>query len=524
MLENDTYAQRIAARLLDFFGFNTTWQRRLWDVGTVLGLRETLEASEAVRNGVLSPDTLKHLCSSMKRVLGRDPAISELPNHALVQQCLASDLTFEGHEYRVLRQQVPAVQTNYLSRWAGVVADPAVRPGPDRTAAAIASHMLDLELSPAYLHRWWSYRIFHEAGEKTLEELVNEAHALVQAGPKKQEVLVAFERAPGAKPDMPAEWRDEPAVAEWLKDHVGSTEGIRQRGGLLVEVDAWDPWAAVEHAVEVVDRVSARVALTARKPLEVIEDAWVAGRKERFPLRRSPRGMEVPSLEKTARLYATTSESPVDSALELLEPLDKGPPGPAVSGGWAAIESLLVGPGDRGKVVAGERLAALVACSYPRAELTTLAYAYAKQHEDDLATRIREAESNRKRAQLIQTAIRDATNLVFAHAADDAGHQRMVDLHAEPRQILAKVESYVDTAVRRLYRQRNLVLHGGRVAGIALRASLRTAAPLVGAGMDRIVHAWFERHEGPQELAALAKARLAVLGTPMGREVTSLLE
>jgi hypothetical protein len=524
VLENDIYSQRVSARLLDFFGFNTTWQRRLWDVGSVLGLEETLEASEAVRDGVLSPDTLRHLCGSMKRVAGRDPAVSELPNHALIQQCLSSDFVFEGHEFRVLKQQVTSVQSNYLSRWAGVVSDSVRRPGPDRTAAAIASHMLDRELSPAYLHRWWSYRIFHEAGERTLEELVNEAGELLQAGPKKLEVLVAFERAPGAKPDMPAEWRDERSVAKWLKGHVGSTEGIRQRGGLVVEVDAWDPWAAVERAVEVVDRVSARVALTARKPLKEIENAWVEGRKESFPLRRFPRGMEVPSLETTARLYATTSESPVDSALELLEPLDKGPPGPAVSGGWAAIESLLVGPGDRGKVVAGERLAALVACSYPRAELTTLAYAYAKQHEDDLAEQIREAESNRKRAELIQSAIQNGRNLVFAHAADDAGHQRMVDLHGEPRQTLAKVESYVDLAVRRLYRQRNLVLHGGRVAGIALRASLRTAAPLVGAGMDRIVHAWFERRQGPQELAALAKTRLAVLGTPMGRAVTSLLE
>jgi hypothetical protein len=42
--------------------------------------------------------------------------------------------------------------------------------------------------------------------------------------------------------------------------------------------------------------------------------------------------------------------------------------------------------------------------------------------------------------------------------------------------------------LRRLYRQRNLVLHWGRMNAVGLRAALRTAAPLVGAGMDRIAH------------------------------------
>jgi hypothetical protein len=59
--------------------------------------------------------------------------------------------------------------------------------------------------------------------------------------------------------------------------------------------------------------------------------------------------------------------------MELVEPLDAQPPSAAVAGGWAAIEALLTGPGDRDqRMLAGDRMAALVACSFPRAELTTL--------------------------------------------------------------------------------------------------------------------------------------------------------
>ena len=50
---NDQYATHVTARLIDFYGAATPWHRGLWTVGLVLTLRELLEASEAVRSGVL---------------------------------------------------------------------------------------------------------------------------------------------------------------------------------------------------------------------------------------------------------------------------------------------------------------------------------------------------------------------------------------------------------------------------------------------------------------------------------------
>ncbi|OQD52090.1 hypothetical protein BM536_036360 [Streptomyces phaeoluteigriseus] len=62
----------------------------------------------------------------------------------------------------------------------------------------------------------------------------------------------------------------------------------------------------------------------------------------------------------------------------------------------------------------------------------------------------------------------------------------MADLVHDPRPVSADVARAFRIALRRPYRIRNIIRHGGATQGVALEASLRTAAPLVGAGLDRI--------------------------------------
>ena len=59
MLRNHPFENRVVARLLDFFRGASPWQRALWSSGIVLTLQELLEASEAVRAGVLSARLVK---------------------------------------------------------------------------------------------------------------------------------------------------------------------------------------------------------------------------------------------------------------------------------------------------------------------------------------------------------------------------------------------------------------------------------------------------------------------------------
>jgi hypothetical protein len=55
-LADQVISGQFGARLLDFTGETTPWQRRLWSLGTVLALRELHEAGPWVDTQVLSPE------------------------------------------------------------------------------------------------------------------------------------------------------------------------------------------------------------------------------------------------------------------------------------------------------------------------------------------------------------------------------------------------------------------------------------------------------------------------------------
>src|SRR5262249_59899550 len=95
--------------------------------------------------------------------------------------------------------------------------------------------------------------------------------------------------------------------------------------------------------------------------------------------------------------------------------------------------------------------------------------------------------------------------------AERAAAERMTALVGDARRTLCAVRKVIAVAVRRFYRARNIVLHGGSVQGVALEASLRTGAPLIGAGLDRITHAALVEGLQPLDLAARAEASLRLV-------------
>jgi hypothetical protein len=167
-------------------------------------------------------------------------------------------------------------------------------------------------------------------------------------------------------------------------------------------------------------------------------------------------------------------------------------------------------------------MGAIVSCSFPRAELTVLSYQAAKA-DATLDARLSGCATNRDRADLIARDIAAGVPFGLSNDADRAAIERMKKVLADPHTVMKDIETYATGAFRRLYRQRNLVLHGGKTDGVALRASLRTAAPLVGAGMDRIAHAWYVDGLSPLELAARARISLDTVGSAGGRKCVDML-
>lgn len=382
---------------------------------------------------------------------------------------------------------------------------------------------MDAGLDPRYLYRWVDAHVDHKPEiEYELPEIVALAHELVTLPLRPYEVVVGMRPLPG-KASPPAEWRRGSDIVDWLTREGHDTSGLRLGGGLVLEVEARDPWSAVSLVSQRLERYQARLGIGTRGGAVEVLGMWVAGHpRKRFDVQRY-REVGVLALQREDQLFSETAASSVDAALELLAPLQAGPTASALAGGWAAIESTLVHPTDQENVVAADRLAMIVACSWPRAELTKLAHALSRQG-DDLSERLSDAAENRERCRLVLDAIRNGDKLVLGDASDRAALARIEALVRDPSSVLRDVREHLTKAFRRFYRQRNLLLHGGQVGAVAAQAALRTASPIVGAGMDRVAHAWLVEGLPPLDLAARALLRLDTVGQSGGRDVVDLLE
>jgi hypothetical protein len=431
-------------------------------------------------------------------------------------------MAYRGFDYETVRQVTQVVDESYLQHWVTILRDPPNRPGPERTARCIASHLLETGFSSDFLHRWWTQRIRHKQSAQDLAEMVEEAHSLTGQRPREHDVLVAFEGIPDEESGKPQGWLDARGVSAWLRQQTFDVSGVKQNGGMVMKVSALDAWAAVEIAAEKVDHLASRVAIGTNGQLSTTRKAWVAGQRQPFLLRRRRRGIEIRALHRENQLYSEGRGGIVDAAIELLAPLAASSPAPAVAGGWAAIEALLSAPGDTERILAADRLAVLVACSFPRAELTLLSYKI-QELGGDVANRLAIYEENKTRAQVTAEAIKTGELETLPNESDRAALFRMQALLRNPGRVLLDIQDHVASVFHRLYRQRNLVLHGGKTDAVGLRASLRTAAPLVGAGMDRIAHASFVQGVGPLELAARARINMDLLASGGAPDVLSLL-
>jgi hypothetical protein len=520
MLRVNQYEQHVAARILDFFDARTPWHRLLWNPGLPLILREIRESSEAHQIGVLGAEALQALCNTAMALAGLDPGAGSNEQRRLLQQTLKSSCRFQGLDFRTVEHVSADIEGLYLGRWSAALAEEVRRPRPERAARCIAAFLLDMGFSPDFLHRWWTFRVRYQTGDRSLAEVVSDADVLARAGMREYEVLIGFERIARTRDIYPFGWMDAPSVAKWLKQNGSVRAEVRQHGGMVLKVEARDAIAAVERARETLDKLAARVSLGLQGEFKPLNDAWVQGETEPIPLRARSRNVKVNALQREKKVYTDAKPSVVDAAIELIAALASSSPGPAVASGWAALEAILSEPGDRG--CAAERMATLVASSFPRAELTLLSYNI-ERLGDPLAPQLARCASRRDRCYLLATAILRGDALRVESESDKAALARMRDLLHDPPRVIRDIEAHVGSAFRRLYRHRNMVLHWGRTDAVALRATLRTVAPLVGAGMDRIAHAWFVDGIEPIPLAAKARLRLANLTRSSGIATVDLL-
>jgi hypothetical protein len=537
-LTDGAYVQHVLTRLTDYCKTEgILWTRRLWDVGSILALEELWEAGQWQTRKVLSPAAVAWQRAELRRLIGPDHGLGTHELRREVTRMLTSGhLTDPSPGHRRLRQVIDHAREGYLQRWAR-----ALRAGervkPERLARTVASHLLDLGYTAPFLTERW----ISEMRGRTMDaiEIVDSAATLAEVSETTFDIILALDTIPHVNTAAQSPgWVTNAEISQWLKANNFSASGIRN-GGFRYRISARDAYGAANQVRQIFERMVARSQFIRkdRGGLAAMPHLWVAGHPEPMPLLGPARNADILTLANLRRLYDVhDGRTQIDDALELAAPVNQtGAPAPAVAGAWAAIESLLCEPGDpvddgdrSGKAVAADRLAAIVACSWPRAELTTLIHRH--DAADELASKRQDCTTSHARAQLLALEIADAGTkcLDFGRRhtrySDAAAAECVRALLAEPQRVLLEIKQAVQVALRRLYRARNVVLHGGSTSSVVLEATLRTAAPLVGAGLDRIAGHHFTTSMSPLDLAARAELAIDLVGGETGLSVVDLLE
>lgn len=529
-LIDDADARHVLARLADFFADTTPWTRRLWQVSSVLALEEAAEAGTWVDNRSLSPGAVNWFLRAAERQLGPDRGLGEAGLRREITALLRSGLEPHSRERRRLVQLIPHVREGYLDRWATEIGA-GNHVSAERLARIMATHLLDLGHSSGALHRW--ARSWLSASSATVGDLIRSASDLARQSNQTFRVLVPFAAVPlpHLANHLP-EWMPARQTSEWL-----STKGfdpVRTSGAFLYEVVAMDPIAAAREAGSRIRRLETRTSYSRGTPrsLQPVGNVWVEGHPSPLPLRPPQRGVSILALERERIMYTfgDAANHHLDEALELAGALDSGPTAAAVAGAWAAVESLLVqpeDPGDQkdGRAIAATRIAAIVACSWPRAELTALAHrCESSDRNQTIGRALIQCQTNLHRCEVIAVALHLTTHPLHLRDTDRAAAARMRTVLSSSHRQLNDVAGTFEDAFRRLYRQRNIVVHGGSTASIGLEPALRIAAPLFGAGLDRLIHAHITENLKPLELAARAENALLLAGDEHGPLPTRLLE
>lgn len=529
MLAQDGYTDLVGARMFEFVNRHAPWHTALWGIGTALSLRETIEYSDQVRGGSHNNDKgLAYVAESARKQVSGDPGAGPEELRDAVLACLTDATVKTASGVDTLRHLTDRIEDGYMARLATAVrtADP---PGVEAIASFATAHMLDMGFSARFVHGWLrglaaNDEVMH------IGDVLDSAAALCLVPPRAFEVVIPFTSMPQGYPgQMPAGWLNSQQTAELLDSFEPALTGdLRQAGSLHVTVTARDPASAVENVAEDVAQAAARVAVGPRHgQLRPKSFGWVRGESGDFPLRTRTR-VELKSLktsEQVFRLGGPDNAGAVYDALEIFAGLDSGTRGAELTSGWAAIEGLLLRSGESPHALAADRLAAIVACAFPRAELTALSYRHTPPTDDALKAALEGLDVNLERCRIVEQAIRAGNSPHVASASDRAMLRRVEGMIADPAGKLRNVERYVAESFRRLYTQRNLIMHAGSFQSVTLRATLRTAPKLVACGVDRVVASYMNSPPlDPVGLAARAAAELGLLGTPAARQLCDLLE
>lgn len=516
----------ITTRMYEFFLQDTPWHRRLWTVGTPLLLHEVAEYAQGVAAGAMRPEGLTYICTTAAAQVERDTQL-DTPHArdgllallrrqaSLTDKAAISGPLLKAQTQAELYERTRSAETGYLRRWsARVESTPVPQDDVELVARLVAAHLLDIGFSPEHLRGWMKSKLEEGA---SVAELIQSASDMARKDSVVYEVWVPYESIPDA---VIEEAGDRFMGWEYFVDYLSSKSAPPPKstarkgvGFLRFDVTAREPKAALEAAEVEMRRLRSRciVGQVGEVGLSSTSGWAIAVNASTPRWKQLPRHgkIHVPSLTSHGGLFPkSAADATMDDALELLASVEASTSWASLASIWAALEGLLIADPRESGVLAADRAADIVACSLPAAELRTL------QHKAPLQKGLTAAEFLREI---------DPATLTDFKPEDEAALNRLRRFHDDPSTLI-RARSYFRDAFRRLYNQRNLLMHAARFDSVALPAAMRTMPPLVGAAMDRIVNS---RAGGGSNnavaLAARAELSLSHLGKLGCRDVGYLL-
>lgn len=508
----------LAIRMCELCRPPTAWNRTLWSVSTQTSLKEILEAAEVRRDGILSESSLSNLQHTTAILIGKDPGVGDDNARQYLQKYLKgkSVITPRSLAAATIEQAIFDLETNYLARWADRIDQGLSDDIIEKCSRCVVSHLLNRGHSrKSVSDRIHEAVLTHDSKVTKAGDLIRDLNALASQSMCEFQAVFPVVSSPDSGKTRSAGWMPGGELVKWMTRNSIPPFQTNERvcGAVTFTLKALDINAAEHTAAARFVAIRDRAVLGARKGIESLGYFWLNGSSKRASIVPPDRGVEIASIKRQDKIYSVDETNPeIGRGIALLAELDHGPSSAAVTSGWAALESLSMGPAEDGdRIETAVRIATLVTASFVRAELTTLAYSYMKSTKDQTAREIKTAKNNRTRCEIILERVLRLPSTSFGRVEDEAGAKRMVQLLKDPVKTLKQINQHIECAFRRLYRLRNLVAHGARTDSIVLEAGVRAAAPLVGAAFDRIHHASTTEGLNPVELIARARKRIDLL-------------
>jgi hypothetical protein len=489
------FDERVVQRMLEMCHPATPWWRRLWQPGTALLAQELLEAGDPTMSASdHARDTL--LVHLRNRVMG-DPGCGPAVHRSTLGKLLpakSASIVKPGHNWFVLKQYTDVLRVGYLRNWADQlrVAGGPCGPSAEATGRLLVAHLLDEGCSEKFVHRWLTYHVKHDPMTYRLADLLDLLAARMSEPAAAIEILIPLAAEVVLPRPIPVGWLTAVQARHWRAANIPDASPKRQHGALVLTVTGRDIYAAADAARDRVAALVNKFDFGGRRELLVGNEMWLKGVRNPEPIYGSTRRVEVRSLDRRDKLWSHRMPRNLEAALELMAPLKRGSVPAAIIGWWAAIEGLLVGPGDQGKHTAADRISLIVGCALVRAEMTSLAWAHQRAATDRLADDIRDAPTNKERARLVIGAVSAGKVLALTRPEDRNGLDRVRGMTSDPHGFVTGVTRCLAMVFGALYRQRNALAHAGGTDAVALRSSSRRvpASGLITCEQDKRPMPW----------------------------------